>query len=52
MVATSQSEDPSEGHLPIHLGHLSQFDGGVVPRPVVDDESYYLAVGEYERTYE
>jgi hypothetical protein len=46
--ATSGSDDPAEGQLPIHLGHLRQFDGGTVPRVVVDDESYFSAVGRYE----
>lgn len=52
LVATSQTDDPADGHLPIHLGHLRDFDDGVVPRSVVDDESYYLEVGEYENTWE
>jgi hypothetical protein len=52
LVATSQSDDPADGHLPIHLGHLQNFDGGVVPRPVVDDEDYYLEVGQYEDVWE
>lgn len=52
LVATSSTDDPADGHLPIHLGHLRQFDGGVVPRPVVDDESYYLEVGQYEEVWE
>lgn len=52
MVATSQSQNPSGGSLPIHIGHLSEFDGGVVPRPVVDDESYFQVVGQYEEVWE
>lgn len=40
--------DPSEGHLPIYIGHLSQFDDGLVPRPVVDDETYYVAAAKGE----
>jgi hypothetical protein len=52
LVATSKSEDPADGHLPVHLGHLRDFDSGVVPRPVVDDESYYLTVGQYEQVWE
>lgn len=52
LVATSHTDDPADGHLPIHLGHLSNFDGGVVPRPVVDDEGYYLEVGTYENVWE
>lgn len=52
LVATSQSDDPADGHLPLHLGHLRDFDGGVVPRPVVDDEAYYVAVAQYENVWE
>lgn len=52
LVATSQSDDPADGHLPIHIGHLRDFDDGVVPRPVVEDETYYVAVAEYETVWE
>lgn len=52
LVATSRTDDPADGHLPIRLGHLCDFDDGVVPRPVVDDEEYYLDVGEYETVWE
>lgn len=51
LVATSQSDDPAEGHLPVHLGHLGSFDGGTIPRPIVDDETYYAAVGQYEQVW-
>jgi hypothetical protein len=40
--------DPEEGHLPLHIGHLSQFDDGLIPRPVVTDESYYVAAARAE----
>jgi hypothetical protein len=52
LVATSGDDDPSTGHFPIHLGHLSHFDGGVIPRPIVDDSSYFQAAGEYEQVWE
>ena len=52
LVSTSRSDDSSTGQFPIHLGHLSRFDGGIVPKPVVDEESYYLAVSEYETVWE
>lgn len=52
LVATSSEDDPSTGHFPIHLGHLSDFDGGTIPRPVVDDPSYFRAVCEYENVWE
>jgi hypothetical protein len=35
----------------IHLGTLHDSDGGVTPRPVVDDEDYYLEVGKYEEVW-
>jgi len=37
-----------EGHLPLYIGHLSQFDDGVIPRPVVDDETYYVKAARGE----
>ena len=52
LVATSGDDDPSTGHFPIHLGQLSDFDGGVIPRPVVDEPSYFQAVCEYEHVWE
>lgn len=52
LVATSQQDDPSTGHFPIHIGHLRDFDGGKIPRPIVDEESYYQAVCEYETVWE
>lgn len=52
LVATSQTDDPATGHFPIHLGHLSDFDNGVVPKPVVNDETYFKAICEYETVWE
>jgi hypothetical protein len=52
LVATSRSDDPADGHLPIHLGHLRDFDDGLLPRPVVDDDEYFLEVGQYEEVWE
>lgn len=52
LVATSRDDDPATGLLPIHIGHLSQFDSGKIPQPIVDDESYYQAVCEYETVWE
>jgi hypothetical protein len=52
LVATSPTEDPADGHLPIHIGHLREFDDGVVPRPIIDNEGYYAEVGQYENTWE
>lgn len=52
LVATSREDDPSTGHFPIHLGHLRDFDGGTIPRAVVDEPSYFQAVCEYETVWE
>ena len=52
LVATSRSDDPSTGHFPIHLGNIRYFDDGVIPKPVVDEPSYYQAVCEYEQVWE
>ena len=43
--------DPSDGHLPLYLGHLEEFDSGLIPQPVVDDPSYYKRVGEGEQVH-
>ena len=40
--------DPTEGHLPLYIGHLSEFNDGTVPRPVVTDEEYYVATAREE----
>jgi len=37
--------DPSEGHLPVYFGHISQFDDGKIPRPIVDDTHYFVDEG-------
>lgn len=52
LVATSRGDDPATGHFPIHLGRLRQFDDGVIPRPVVDDQTYFRAVCDYEEVWE
>lgn len=52
LVATSPTDDPSEGFLPLYIGHLSEFDDGYVPRPIVDDQSYFGIVGRYETVWE
>jgi hypothetical protein len=48
LEATSRDGDAANGMLPVHLGHLSEFDDGQVPRPIVDDSSYFANVGQYE----
>jgi len=39
---TAPDDDPENGHLPVYIGNLSQFDNGVIPRPVVTDKSYFV----------
>ena len=36
--------NPKNGWLPIYLGHISDFDRGDIPTPVINDETYF----EYE----
>lgn len=42
----TKSQGEVDGLLPIHLGHLGSFDNGVVPKPVVEDPTYYMVVSE------
>lgn len=44
-LKTTGGGDPARGHLPVHLGHVSDFDDGVVPRPIVDDTTYFVDCG-------
>lgn len=37
--------ETSRGHLPAYIGHVSKFDEGTVPRPVVDDMRYFKDSG-------
>jgi hypothetical protein len=39
----TESEDAPDGLLPVYLGHLSQFDQGVAPKPIVSDQRYFVA---------
>lgn len=36
-----KSESAPDGLLPVYFGHLSQFDDGLIPKPIVDDEYYF-----------
>lgn len=38
--------DPSNGNLPVYLGHASHFDKGDIPSPVITDQNYYLSITE------
>lgn len=51
LKATSRDDTASNGQLPIHLGHLDEFDDGHIPRPVVDDVGYFVDVGQYENVW-
>jgi len=35
----------TQGHLPVYIGHVSRFDDGVIPRPVVSDMQYFKESG-------
>lgn len=48
LQVTSSTGDPEDGLLPIYIGHLSDFDGGLVPKPVVDDSTYFGSCGRQE----
>lgn len=38
--------DPSNGNVPLYVGHVSDFDLGTVPIPIVTDPEYYLLDSE------
>lgn len=48
LQATSPSDDPKDGLLPMYIGTLDDFDDGVIPKPVVEDVGYYRACGRQE----
>lgn len=48
LEATSRTGEPEDGYLPVHIGHSRDFDGGHVPRPIVDDQKYFLVCGRKE----
>ena len=43
LKATAPDDDPMNGHMPIYIGQLDEFDGGVIPRPVVTDSTYFIS---------
>ena len=43
--------NPDEGHLPLYIGHLSEFDDGLIPRPVVTDEEYFVQAARGDEMY-
>lgn len=48
LQATSASNDTADGLLPMYIGNLEDFDGGVVPKPIVNDPRYFIACGRDE----
>lgn len=40
--------NPSNGNLPIYLGHISNYDDGHAPSPVITDQDYYLSITEVD----
>ncbi|ELY69584.1 hypothetical protein C488_20022 [Natrinema pellirubrum DSM 15624] len=36
-----ESKSAPDGLLPMYFGHLSQYDEGLIPKPVVNDEHYF-----------
>lgn len=40
-IQHTESADAPDGLLPTYLGHLSQFDDGVAPKPIVSDKRYF-----------
>ncbi|WP_336361584.1 hypothetical protein [Haladaptatus sp. ZSTT2] len=47
LTHTASQAEP-DGLLPIYIGHLSDFDDGLVPKPVVDDPTYYYSSSRSE----
>jgi len=41
--------DPKKGQFPIYLGHISKYDRGDIPTPIVIDEAYYVAEAADDR---
>lgn len=37
----TESDAVPDGLLPVHFGHVTQFDSGIVPKPVVNDNRYF-----------
>lgn len=42
LTMTSPDDEPETGHLPVYIGTLKKFDDGIIPRPVVTDQSYFI----------
>jgi len=38
--------DPNEGLFPIYVGHISDYDSGELPTPIINDKTYYVAEAE------
>lgn len=48
LETTSSRNDTNDGLLPMYIGNIDDFDGGVIPKPVVDDPRYFIACGRDE----
>lgn len=40
--------NPKKGQFPIYLGHISDYDNGNTPTPVVTDKNYFALAAKYE----
>ncbi len=40
--------DASKGRFPIYLGHISEYDDGNVPTPVISDQDYFVLAAKGE----
>lgn len=41
--------DPKDGLLPIYIGHISDYDQGDIPTPIINDKAYYVCEGQTDR---
>jgi len=48
LTETAPDGNLENGLLPAYIGQLDDFDGGTIPRPVVDDPRYYRAAASSE----
>lgn len=38
--------DSQSGNIPLYIGHVSQYDSGHLPSPVITDKRYYLSLSQ------
>ena len=41
--------NPKDGLFPIYIGHISEYDQGDIPTPIINDETYYVCEGQSDR---